>query len=474
MKNAKLILFLLLISNNNFAQCYSKIVSYSRNYIALQTDGTLWSKGTTFNRSLLGFGDNPAPAEFTQIGTDSNWTDNISLNGVNVFAIKTDGTLWVWGSNFPSGSAGLGTYAELGYFTPRQVGTDTNWAKVTAGFGFTIAVKTDGTLWAWGENQRGVLGTGNLDNAYKTNIPIQVGTDNDWAKVFAENSTCAYAIKTDGTLWSWGNEGNYIGYENATTNNNYRSPHQVGNDTWQTLAVNFTGPMADGIKTDGSLWGWGSSSGVRYFFGNGIDTYSSQTPVRIGTDSDWKQVCIGPSTTIALKNNGTRWGWGRNGTGYQLGMGAGMTSNVTVPTQLDVDLDWRRLNIDITGSGYGDGIKENNTLYHWGNTNQNIIYPSPTLFSITNCTLGLDEFEKSSVTVYPNPINDFTNIRVSRNLGALLEVSISNQLGQELLSKKIEIVNQEFTLNLSNYASGVYYLSLRNPEQIFKTKIIKN
>jgi len=473
MKTAKSLLFLFLVTNHSFAQCYSKIVSYSRNYIALQTDGTLWSKGTTFNRGLLGFGDNPPPTEFTQIGTDSNWTDNISINSVNVFVIKTDGTLWVWGQNYPQGAAGLGTYDDLGYFGPTQVGTNNDWAKVSAGGSFTLAVKTDGTLWAWGSNAMGQLGIGNLDDSYKTNVPIQVGTETNWAKVFAETSLCAYAIKTNGTLWSWGNSGNYIGYADATFNNNYRSPHQIGNDTWGTIAVTGnTYTMTDGIKTDGSLWGWGVSSGVRYFFGNGIDNYASQIPIQIGTDSDWKQVCIGSSTTIALKNNSTRWGWGRNSSGYQLGMGPGMTSNVIVPTQLDSDTDWLNLNIDLIDS-FGDGIKANNTLYHWGVTHTNIIYPSPTLFSATNCTLGLDNFLKNKVTIYPNPIRDFTNIHINENLGSQIEVSIINQLGQDLLVQKKEIVNYDFTLNLSNYDSGVYYLTLKSFGHTYKTKLIK-
>lgn len=475
MKTAKLLLFLFLFTNNSFAQCYSKIVSYSRNYIALQTDGTLWAKGTSGNGGILGFGNNNAVAEFSQIGTETNWTDNISLSGGDVFAIKTDGTLWVWGRNSPNGSTGLGTYADLGYFGPTQIGTDSNWAKVAAGSDFTVGIKTDGTLWAWGSNSKGKLGVGNLDDLYRTSIPIQLGSETNWANVFSGTQELAYAIKTDGTLWSWGNNGNYIGYTNATSNNNYRTPHQVGTDTWTTIAVGGIFPMTDGIKTDGSLWGWGSSNFQSYLFGNGIDIYSSQTPVRIGNESNWKNICIGQSTTFALKVNSTRWGWGRNGNGYQLGMGAGMTSNVTTPTQLDTDTDWKSFNIDSFESGnYGDGIKENNSLYHWGNTNQNIIYPSPALFSATNCTLGVDNFLENRFWVYPNPIQDFTTIHFSENISSHVEVIIRNQLGQELLVKKMEIVNSEFNLNLSNYNSGVYYLMLKCFEHTYKTKLIKN
>ena len=470
MKTAKLLVFLFLISNNSFAQCYSKIICYSRNFIALQADGTLWSKGNGYG-GFLGFGNNNPVASFTQIGSDGNWTENISTNGGNVFAIKTDGTLWVWGSNFQSGSTGLGTYDDLGYFTPTQVGTDTNWAKVTAGNAFTLAVKTDGTLWAWGSNSGGTLGIVNLDNSYTTNVPIQVGNETDWAKVYTGVNNLAYAIKTNGTLWSWGNYGNFIGYAGASDNNNYRTPHQVGTDNWATIAVSLGNPMTDGIKSDGSLWAWGYCDFQTYMFGNGIDPYSSQTPVHIGNDSDWKEVHLGSTTTIALKTNGTRWGWGRNSNLYQLG--SGMIGDITVPAQLDLDTDWKTLNFD-PYRNFGDGIKENNTLYHWGYDHLNVEMSTPTLFSATICTLGIEDFHQNIMIVYPNPIVDFTTIHLNNNLGSQLQVNIVNQLGQELLSKKIEIVNQEFTLNLSNYASGVYFLTLKNLEQTFKTKLIKN
>lgn len=473
MKILKLIFLLILVSNNSIAQCYSKIVSYSRNYIALQTDGTLWSKGTTFDRRLLGFGDVPPPTEFTQIGTDNNWTENISITSVNVFAIKTDGTLWVWGRILISGSAGLGTFDELDFITPTQVGTDTNWAKVSQGSGFTIAVKTDGTLWAWGSNDKGKLGIGNPDDLYKTNVPIQVGTDADWMNVFTGLTELAYATKTDGTLWSWSNDGIYLGYPNATTNNNYRSPKQVGTDTWKTISVGLNGPMIDGIKTDGTLWGWGKSTPGTYKFGNGISDYVSEIPIQIGTASDWKEIRLSQGTTIGLKNNGTRWGWGRNTNAQNLGIGTGVSGGfISVPTQLESDTDWKTISVDLYVD-FGNGIKQNNTLYHWGVTNTNLTNPYPTLFSTTNCTLKTEEFNLDSMMIYPNPIDEFFNIRIIENIDPRIEIVIHNNLGQELLSISRVLVNQEFTLSLSPYSSGTYFMTIKNNNRIFKTKLIK-
>ena len=471
MRTTKLLLLLLLISNNALAQCYSKIVSYSRNYIALQTDGTLWSKGTTFNRRLLGFGDVPAPTEFTQIGTNNNWTENISINSSNVFAIKADGRLWVWGTN--GVAAGLGSDDNVPFLIPTQVGADTNWAKVSSGFGMTLAVKTDGTLWSWGINNVGQLGIGNLDNTFTSNVPIQVGTDTNWSNVFTGTTQLAYAIKTDGTLWSWGNNGIYLGYPNATVNNNYRSPKQVGTDTWKTIAIGSNNPMIEGIKTDGTLWGWGNSVAGSYMFGNGISGYISEFPVQIGTDTDWKEIWLSQLTALGLKEDGTRWGWGSNTNGQELGIGTGVIGGqVPFVTQLDVDSDWKTLSIDLN-EGQGDGINENNTLYHWGVTHTGIIYPLPTLFSTSNCTLHTDEFDLEKIVVYPNPIDDFVHIRFEENSNLNIDIVLYNQLGQELLSKSIEVLNQEIKLDISSYVSGVYFLMLENNNKTFKTKLIK-
>jgi len=472
MKTAKLLVLFLFISTNAMAQCYSKIVSRSRNYIALQTDGTLWAKGTGLN-GFLGFGNNNPVAEFTQIGLDNDWTDKISLNGISVFAIKTDGTLWVWGNNYPNGAAGIGSFDLFGPFGPTQVGTDTDWDKVAAGYSFTIAVKTNGTLWAWGSNDKGQLGIGNPDDLYKTNVPIQVGTDTDWTAVFTGVSQLAYGIKTDGTLWSWGNFGNYIGYTGANLNNSYRSPHQIGADTWKTITVTGFGPMTTGIKTDGSLWGWGLSNFQTYYFGNGTDSYSSQVPERIGTGNDWKEIWLSEGTTLGLKTAGTRWGWGRNSLAYQLGMGTGFTSDVTIVTQLDSDSDWKTLSID-QKDGLGDGIRQNNSLFHWGSNHQGPAYPSPTLFSNSNCTLGIKEFSLNPILVSPNPTKEVVTVRFNEKPEGSIEVLLTNTLGQTILSKHIEINNGELSLNLRQLPSGIYCISLKSSGSEYLTKIIKN
>ncbi len=131
-----------------------------------------------------------------------------------------------------------------------QTGT-TCWREFSAGENFSLGIKTDGTLWAWGLNSNRLgLGLGNLANQ---NLPIQVGTANDWATVSAGN-VHSLAIKTNGTLWSWGN-GQFGQLGNGIFNSATPNVTQVGTATdW--LSVSAGNRFSLATKTTGTLWSW--------------------------------------------------------------------------------------------------------------------------------------------------------------------------------------------------------------------------
>jgi alpha-tubulin suppressor-like RCC1 family protein len=151
-------------------------------------------------------------------------------------AIKTDGTLWTWGRG-NNGALGHGNTTT--YSSPKQVGALTDWASVSIAsettFGQCGAVKTDGTLWTWGSGNNGVLGLGNTTSY---NSPKQVGVATDWSKIAMAVSVTT-AVKTNGTLWAWGFNGNGSLGQNNTINRS--SPVQVGAEIyWGNVSAGGT------------------------------------------------------------------------------------------------------------------------------------------------------------------------------------------------------------------------------------------
>ena len=167
------------------------------------------------------------PTSPTRVGTLTNWRQ-VSAGNFHTAAVKTDGTLWTWGLNV---TGQLGNNTSVSYSSPIQVGSLTNWKYVSCGYnGFTTAIKTDGTLWAWGNNSNGQLGNG---NNISLSSPIMVGALNTWKQV---NQTSA--IKSDGTMWVWGSN-NYGQLGNGTAIS-YSSPIQVGSLTdWKQVSMAY-------------------------------------------------------------------------------------------------------------------------------------------------------------------------------------------------------------------------------------------
>jgi alpha-tubulin suppressor-like RCC1 family protein len=279
------------------------------------------------------------------------YVSGINKPGFNPLAAQTSVTtftLFSWGNNL-TGQLGLGntTY----YSSPKQVGSLTNWAAISAGIS-SLAVKTDGTLWSWGTNVDGTLGLGNT-TSYSS--PKQVGALTGWLDVSCGSYYTAYAIKTNGTLWSWGrNAYGQLGLGNTTK---YSSPKQVGALTnWSKVAAGQL--FAAAIKTDGTLWAWGYNA-----FGqlgtNNTSYYSS--PVQIGALSNWSQISTGSRYCIAVKTNGTIWGWGQNQYGQ---LGLGNATYYSSPKQIGALTAWSK--ISVCGGGSTLSIKTDGTLWSWG------------------------------------------------------------------------------------------------------------
>ena len=156
-----------------------------------------------------------------------SWKE-MSVTGDNNYGTKTDGSLWAWGNN-EYGELGLGNKTK--YSSPMQIGTDTTWRRVTNGPTGAIATKTDGTLWAWGRNENGVLAQ-NTEGDDRSS-PVQIpGT---WSDNFESGGDAVSAVKTDGSLWFWGRNSEGVFGLNSPSPPNMRrsSPVQLPG-TWST------------------------------------------------------------------------------------------------------------------------------------------------------------------------------------------------------------------------------------------------
>jgi len=312
--------------------------------VAIKTDGTLWMWGNNAHGQL---GDNTTASRSTprqEFTSSTNWKQ--VSGGRHTAAIKTDGTLWAWGLN-SYGQLGDNTTANRS--TPRQEFTSsTNWKQVAAGYRHTVAIKTDGTLWAWGRGIDGQLGDNTL---VEKNTPIQVGTATNWKQVVVAESR-SIAIKTDGTLWAWGH--NYFGgLGTGFGQTKVSNPSQIGTATnWKQ--VSSAAYFAAAIKTDGTLWSWGDSAnfivGVGHF-GDNTSVAVRSTPIQEFTSStNWKQVsCAGKQTsasTAAIKTDGTLWLWGSNSYGR---LGDNTTEHRSTPRQeITSSTNWKQVS-----GGYG-------------------------------------------------------------------------------------------------------------------------
>ena len=314
----------------------------------------LYSWGAN-NFGQLGQGSTTDLSSPVQVGALTNWA-SISGGGIGFFAaVKNDGTLWAWGRNF-EGQLGLNnrTY----YSSPKQVGSLANWASVSLGYNFCIAIKTDGTLWSWGNGADGRLGQGSTTNR---SSPVQVGALTNWSKISSsQRGEFCIAVKTDGTLWGWGNNGyGQIGLNSTTTPQ--LSPVQIGALTDWLLASSGDNGFCVAVKTNGSLWSWGINNQGQ--LGQGDKTNRS-SPVQVGALTTWSKVSAGGAISAgiasAIKTDGTLWFWGNNEHGQ---LGQNNRTYLSSPVQVGALTNWASTSV---GTNFCSAIKTDNTLWSWG------------------------------------------------------------------------------------------------------------
>jgi alpha-tubulin suppressor-like RCC1 family protein len=447
MKRNLLIISFLFLQGITNAQCYESLKFGGGHTVGIKSDGTLWGWGFADYGQLST--QNLTEPNPVQIITISN-IQNFYLGVQNTFVIKSDGTLWGIGSNV-YGALGLNFSAE--YFnTFQQITTANNWLKISPSYFFTIALKTDGTIWAWGQDDNNQ--TGNPPSSATQNSPIQVGTANDWIDISAGTGSTAFALKADGTIWGWGFNPHSLLVASS-------SVHSVGTPLQVNGVNGFVKMCAGGThilaqKADGTLWAWGAGP-ARGLGPNALPTGS--VPFQISTDT-WSYFSTGMNTSFGIKTDGTLWAWGINTNGQ---LGLGIESDQPTPVQIGTDTNWET--VQARNFGTTMATKTDGSVWYWG-TNYygefgngqdylEVYFTTPQL-SPNVCVNSLDthEFEKKNkITLYPNPVQN----RLFINSEETQQYQIYSILGTKISMGTLSVGN---SIDCSNWSSGVYLLNL--------------
>ena len=328
--------------------------------------GELWMWGANGSGQL---GDNTAVSRSSPVQTIAGGTDwsSISTGDGSSAAIKIDGTLWTWGQN---NRGQLGDNTVVNKSSPIQTVTGgSTWSSVSVGSLFMAGIKTDGTLWMWGYNAAGQLGDGTI--TFRSSPVQTIAGGSNWSSV-----SCGYnhtaAIKTDGTLWTWGsNGGTNIGQggqlgDNSSWTNKRSSPVQTvaGGSTWSKVNAGYT--LTGAIKTDGTLWMWGDNAYGELGVGDlGYPYGDVSSPIQtITRGTNWSQVSNSYRTVVATKTDGTLWVWGR-GTSGSIGNNAALNRSSPIQTGLNSNY-WQTA---WAGAESVRALKNDGTLWAWGKSN---------------------------------------------------------------------------------------------------------
>jgi len=325
---------------------------------ATRHDGTLWCWGHGDYGSLGtgGTNDRTVPARESTLGTD--WVSVATggtANASTTCGVRTDGTLWCWGANDWGQMANEAFQAVASgvQADPIQVGSLTTWASVAAAAQHVCASRDDGSVWCWGRNTQGPLGSGG---------PVIKATPQELAGSWVDVDLAPYGsgfacgVTAGGALSCWGvNDEGQLG-NGATTPAFGSLPTTVtgGAGSWTQAALGSAHACA--LGGGGTLWCWGAND--QYQLGDGTKTPSA-TPLQIPGTS-WVDVASGGDHACARTSSGALWCWGDNGNGQ---VGVGTTTDVGTPTQIAVGTTWGELDL---GATHSCAIRSDNTLWCWG------------------------------------------------------------------------------------------------------------
>lgn len=405
------------------------IKSGERFSLALRSDGSVWSFGYNADGEV-GDGttiDRYSPVQVHDTGNVGFLSGITAISGGGDYghslALKNDGTVWAWGFN---SYGGLGDNTNNTRTSPVQVhgegnvGFLSNTNALAAGDGFSLALKNDSTIFAWGQDNFGQLGD-------STNFIFGRGTPGPVSELtgitaIGAGTAHALAVKNDGTTWSWGYNG-YGQLGDSTTNARWTPIKVIG--LTGIIAVDGGQHHSLALKNDGTVWAWGYNSFGQLGDGTNIDRL---TPIQVSSLTSIIAIAAGGGHSLALKNDGTLWTWGRNYFGQ-----------------------------------LGDGT----TINRWS--------PIQVIGGLCQVTTPVNEIKESlSISIFPNPSNGKFSLKIEEGKGKMAEegkMEIYNILGEKVLHSALQ-KPLNATIDLYSQSKGIYFVKIYYGAKIYNKKII--
>jgi len=494
------------------ATTWSQVACYTFHSLGIQSDGTLWAWGGN-SHGQLGDGTTTLRTSPVQIGSSSTTWSQVACGRTHSLGIQRDGTLWAWGDNY-YGQLGDGTTTRR--TSPVQIGSGSDWSQVACGSSHSLAIQSDGTLWAWGDNHNGRLGDGTTTDR---TIPVQIGSSSTtWSQV-AGGREHTLAIRSDGTLWAWGyNWAGQLGDGSGVTRH---SPVQIGNDTWSQVACGELHTSA--IQSNGTLWAWGRNHAGQ--LGDGTTTFRL-SPVQIGCDT-WSQVACGYSHTLALKegitveisvdpeytvegeephtiylgvgdvtcvtlnaSGGSSYSWSSDPDGfssteqnpevcptetttYTVLVTNGCTTTAEESVTIYVN-DWRCGNkldkVLVCHNGHEICISKNAVQAHLDQNHDDYVGRCRPKRGESQAIIG----DSYIINIYPNPAKDLLNVEMDLLQKQDIDIRLVDMLGNELQSQSTYCPGSlQTVMDIEALPTGIYILEIKIGNELIHRKVVK-
>jgi alpha-tubulin suppressor-like RCC1 family protein len=271
----------------------------------------------------------------------------VAARGGTSLALRRDGTVWAWGAN-SDGALGNGSTDDAS--APVQVRGLTGATAIDTGGLFSMALRGDGTVWAWGFNGDGELGNGTTTDAL---TPVQV-RGLTGVTAIAAGGRYSMALRSDGTVWAWGR--NPAGQLGNGTTTNAATPVQVRGLTGVVaIAAGYSHSLA--VRGDGTIWAWGENGDGE--LGN-ASTTNSLTPVQVRGLTGVATIAAGAVHSLAVRGDGTVWAWGHNHFGQ---LGTGTRNDASTPVQVP---GLTGVTAIAAGASHSLALRDDGTVWAWG------------------------------------------------------------------------------------------------------------